>query len=227
MQLLDPSKIPHFLLNEIKQKEKTFITTTTITAECLMECAGLQCARFLIQYLPQTTIHIICGKGNNGADGLTIARHLKLAKKNVIVYLINNQSQFLGLAKKQLTRCKKLNIPIKKITTLTKNIKANDLLIEALMGIGLKNNLSTEKTAIIEALNTLTAFKCSIDIPCGCFDDMNIQRSVFFKPNITLSLGYPKQLFQQFPYSFGTIYLINISLPDFIEPNLFEIKINY
>jgi len=225
--VIKSSSIKHYSMKSIHTMEQLFIKSTSITSENLMECAGIQCAQFLNHYFSNTVFHIICGRGNNGADGLTIARLLKLNNKHVHIYLTHAQKDYKKLAKKQLLRCKKINIPTYSFKKLQENIKPKDIIIDAISGIGLKKQIKPKLCTQINTVNSMNNYICSIDVPSGCTENMHIDKHPYIKADITVTLGYPKCIFNLHPNMFGSIILLNIGLPNFAKPNHYQLKLFY
>lgn len=147
------------------------IENQPIRSSELMERA---CNAFVVAFLNKftdrkKTIAIFCGKGNNGGDGLAIARMLLgegFRQLNIFItdFKVNATEDF--------------NLNLERLQILDANIfylsKADDfqmptidLVIDALFGIGLNKVLSGEWPALIHKINTSPAYKISVDIPSG------------------------------------------------------------
>src|SRR6202050_769392 len=80
----------------------------------LMEHAGHAVARFVLRELPQRRrIAVLCGKGNNGGDGLVAARHLAQAGCEVSVVMLGDPAEVYGEVKVMLDRLSVAPIAIK------------------------------------------------------------------------------------------------------------------
>lgn len=146
-----------------------------LTEDILMENAALG----LKSAIPKDakTILIVSGVGNNGADGITLARILH-KQKDIKLYLpIGVKSP---MAKLQLDRAKKIGVEI------VSNCDGEfDVVVEAIFGSGLNRELSLEIKELIQKLNQKDAFKIACDMPTG-----------EFKSDITVTMGaYKEELF--------------------------------
>lgn len=108
----------------------------------LMERAGHAVARFVLRELPQCrSIVVLCGKGNNGGDGMVAARHLANAGCSVSVFLLGDPSEVHGDAKIMLDRLATAPITIKEEASLQSTghealFKAAHLFIDSVLGTG-------------------------------------------------------------------------------------------
>lgn len=158
---------------QMRSADQFTIANKPIASIDLMEKA----ARALVQaflrdeFDTNKSLAIMCGKGNNGGDGLAIA-HLLIANgyENLKVYIINfNEKQTedfaINLQRIEETRCKK--VIINQASDL-KHLKA-DLIIDAILGSGLNKPLSGEFETLVQAINKLNKKVYAVDVPTGFF----------------------------------------------------------
>ena len=97
-----------FSTDQIREADKYTIHKEPITSIDLMERAATACAKWIVEkFDTQTEFKIICGPGNNGGDGLAIARLLIERKYNVQVFLINDSGKTSADFQLNLERLKK------------------------------------------------------------------------------------------------------------------------
>ena len=159
----------------------------------LMEQAGLAIAKLAMAVKPTAHCHwIFCGPGNNGGDGLEAAAQLHQRGQKVVVVLWQTQKR---PADSEAALKKVLDLGIALVSQLdsTHSIPSSDLVIDALLGIGLRNqNTAPEKANVdevpsmlawIEAAYQSGADVLAVDIPSGLnantgnFDDVSLQRA--------------------------------------------------
>ncbi len=129
-----------------------------------------------------SVINIISGPGNNGADGITLARIL-LGDYKINLYLpLGAKSQ---MAKLQLERFLALGGDVKE------NYEKCECLVDAIFGSGLKRDLSKNLICLIKKMNNIDAFKIACDIPTGIDDEGNL-RPIAFRADITVTMGAEK-----------------------------------
>lgn len=117
----------------------------------------------------ESKISILCGQGNNGGDGLAIARLLDNENyKNIAVYLLNFSTNQSEDSKKNIKRLLKLKVPVTiiKEAEIVKNLQA-DVLIDAILGSGLNKSLQGDYLAIATFVNELKTKVISVDVPTG------------------------------------------------------------
>lgn len=167
----------------------------------LMERAGVQIFNWLHQRMQgaQVPVHIFCGIGNNGGDGLVLGRHLIEHGYKVFIYVANFTDK--------RSKCFLINYDrIKKITKqwpiLMKGeadfpeIHQDDVIIDAIFGIGLNRPPEGWVKSLILYLNAQKAFKLSIDIPSGLYANKPLDDAeAVIMANHTLTFQLPKLAF--------------------------------
>ena len=113
-----------------------------------MEKAGLAIAQLALAVKPYASCHwIFCGPGNNGGDGLEAATHLHAWGQKVRVVLWQPYLDRPTDSKKALKKVKSLGLPIQDHLPLAEDFQANDLIIDALLGVGLRHNSPANESA--------------------------------------------------------------------------------
>ena len=129
-------------------------------------------------------ILIISGPGNNGADGIALARML-LGKTNVFLFLpMGVKSE---MAKFQLEVYKNYGGVYSEIP----KVDNYDCYVDAIFGSGLKRDLTPQINKIIHTINKKDGFKLACDIPTG-LDDFGNKRGEIFKADMTITMGAEK-----------------------------------
>ena len=185
--------------SQIRQADFYTIKNESIKSIDLMERAALKCFEWIqSKYDLSYTFYIFCGSGNNGGDGLAIARMLALSKYKVYCYQIklgNNFSNDFLVNKKRLEI--KLN-SIKQIKQFPeiKN-KSKSIIIDSILGSGLNRNTSGFLKEIIFKINQEEVERVSIDIPSGLFSEDNSLNKMggIIKSKHTLCFNSPKLSF--------------------------------
>jgi len=154
-----------------------------LTEDILMEHAAYSMALEIYKKIPKNSVvNIVAGPGNNGADGVTLARIL-LGDYHVNLYMpLGAKSEMCRL---QLERFKALG------GELEKEYKTCDCLVDAVFGSGLKMDLSAEVVSLINKMNKLKAYKIACDMPTG-LDDAGNLRPTAFRADVTVTMGAEK-----------------------------------
>ena len=140
----------------------------------LMERAGMNCAKIIMDEIPENqSVMVICGTGNNGGDGLVIARLLHHAGYDITTLVTGNAAKMTPSTKKNYERLKAIGMSVRlEINAdVVKSAKA-DAVIDAVFGNGLKNRpIRPEMRDVFKAVNALGAMVYAVDIPSGLRGD--------------------------------------------------------
>ena len=190
-----------FSSEQLYQADKITTEKQQISSADLMERAGNQIYNWLHQRMQgaQVPIHIFCGIGNNGGDGLVVGRLLIESGYNVYMYVVNcsdkRSSDFLI----NYDRIKNVTKSWPLLMTSEKDfpvIKQEDIIIDAIFGIGLNRCMGGWVKKLIQYLNTQTAFKLAIDMPSGLYANGPLEDvEAVLSANHTLTFQAPKLSF--------------------------------
>ncbi|MGB5358427.1 MAG: NAD(P)H-hydrate epimerase, partial [Eudoraea sp.] len=189
-----------FTAKQIYAADQFTIEDQDITGAELMERASIQLFDWLHHKLQgaQVKIKLFCGIGNNGGDGLALARHLWEHGYNIEVFVVNYSEKrshdFLG----NLERLKDRKIWPNFVNQDSElpSIDSEDIIIDALFGIGLNRTPDPWVERLIQHFNDSSAFVVSVDIPSGLFLDQPVKNSkAVVKANYVLSFQFPKLIF--------------------------------
>lgn len=148
----------------------------------LMENAGAAAARVAVKEFPNAElIAVCCGTGNNGGDGMVLARHLVSMNKKVRLFLVGHKSKIRSQATRtnfnilmQLEHS--IEIIIISDSSLIKMLKEKltdvDLIVDSLLGIGLSNEPYEPIKSAIKTINDSDKPILSVDLPSGMWSDM-------------------------------------------------------
>ncbi len=189
-----------FTAQQIYEADKSTIVNQQITSDELMQRAATQLFTWLhsrLQGAP-VKIHLFCGIGNNGGDGMVLARHLQehgyLIGVHVVTYSEKRSHDFLL----NLDRLKERKIwpnfigPNDELPKIDKE----DIIVDAIFGIGLNRTPDDWVIKVIQHLNNSRAFVLSVDIPSGLFvDKAPNNKDSIVRANHVLSFQAPKLIF--------------------------------
>jgi ADP-dependent NAD(P)H-hydrate dehydratase / NAD(P)H-hydrate epimerase len=163
-------------------------------AECgvstlqLMEIDGWQVARFAWGHLGgPARVSVIAGYGNNGGDGLVAARHLATWGCAVRVLVLANEARVGGVVREHVASARKCGVDVAvdaDPATVTAVISGSDLIIDALLGTGLRSAPREPQASGIRAINASGIPILSADIPSG----MDATTGEAFDPTVHAAL---------------------------------------
>ncbi len=184
--------------NQIRAWDQYTIENLPISSIDLMEKAAIKCVKWLQNNFSGKRKYILfIGTGNNGGDGLAMARFLKSNRQDVDVFALKSKPTGSDDFNEQLKRAREEGIPINSFQEYGDFIKPtkNDLLIDALFGTGLNRAIEGDYANFLEKINNLPGIKISIDIPSGISADFSFTHQAVFKADYTLSFQVPKLAF--------------------------------
>lgn len=175
-----------------------------VPQEMLMENAGRGVAEAALEHVDFSHCLVLCGPGNNGGDGLVAARHLR-AKKKVTVVLAKEPSS--PLARTNLRRVKKMGIPVHRYhqEVLQELLDEVDLVIDALLGIGITGALRPPFDALVRALHHSSVPVLAVDVPTGLGNALSVM------PDLTVTFHAVKEGMTE--DNSGTILVHDIGIP--------------
>ena len=208
---------------QIKKADEFTIQNEPIKSIDLMERAAKQCVDWLKnRYSIKKSCTVFCGVGNNGGDGLVIARLLAEANYNVDVFVVEFSKNYSADFTINLERLKKAKV---QFTTLTEDnyrffIPPKTIVIDAIFGSGLNKPIEGFVEQIIHQLNNYKIV--AVDIPSGLFgeDNQNNLPENIVRATYTLTFQQPKlaMMFPQNNIFCGEVIVLPIGLhPDFIN----------
>lgn len=168
------------LFDELNSLDKRCYEEFALSEDILMEHAASSMASYIQEnYKDKKSILIVCGSGNNGADGIALARLLFKAYDISLYFYSKAKSQMSQL---QLKRANKLGINI------TNNLYEADIIVDCIFGSGLNKPLKNDAIELIEKLNNFNSIKIACDIPSGINNKGQVS-SVAFQSDITITMG--------------------------------------
>ncbi len=198
----------------------------------LMERAAAACTAWLMRRYAQRRIYyIFCGKGNNGGDGLAIARQLAAVDPDdkLMVFLIDEGKAGTTDFAINLQRLQDQNeVSIKWIQSAADfpEIPSDAVILDALFGTGLSRELTGINSQLVTHINTTaTTDVIAIDLPSGLLADQPSKGNTVLEADHTLSFQCMKLGFlipENIPYT-GQVHVLDIGLhPGFAEKGTYE-----
>lgn len=189
-----------FDARQIYAADKFTIKKKGITSDGLMEDAAVQLFNWLhlrMQGAP-VKIHLFCGIGNNGGDGIALARHLLEHGYNIGVYVVNYSKKRSNEFLINLKRLKERKVWPEFLEEASDfpEIGRDDIIVDAIFGIGLNRAPDNWVVTLFDYLQKSEAFILSVDIPSGLFTNtVPKDEKAVIKANYTLSFQVPKLVF--------------------------------
>jgi hydroxyethylthiazole kinase-like uncharacterized protein yjeF len=211
----------------MRKADLTAIEKFNIPGMVLMENAGLHVAQAVKEvFIKQKKysdkcVAIICGKGNNGGDGFVAARHLANDGYSVDVFVLAKENEIKGDALSNLEIIKKMDIPIKTVTTsedmamMEMKCKCVSVIVDAIFGTGIKGEIHGIAQEAIRIINNSKSYIIAVDIPSGISGQTGKVLGVATKANETVTMAALKMGLVLYPgasYA-GKIHVVDIGMP--------------
>jgi NAD(P)H-hydrate epimerase len=159
---------------EVRELDRRGIEEYGVPGVVLMENAGRGAAEILLRLGINGQVVICCGKGNNGGDGMVIARHLDNAGAVVCVLLFTRPEDLRGDAAINYHVVARAGLPLRVFSgqTLDADALRHELasaqwVVDALFGTGLSGPVKAPLDEVIGAINASGAHILAVDIPSG------------------------------------------------------------
>lgn len=199
--------------NEMKIVDNYTSEVIGIPALVLMERAALAVYEEIVKACNESSrILVVCGCGNNGADGVAISRLLKEKNISVDVLLTGDREKYTESLKKQILIADNLHIKFVNEACF----EEYNLIVDSIFGVGLSRKVEGEYADIIDKINNAQCDVISVDIPSGINSDNGNVMGCAVKAGITVTFGTYKIgniLYPGAEYT-GKLILKNVGFPD-------------
>jgi NAD(P)H-hydrate epimerase len=187
--------------SQLREADQFTITNEPISSSKLMERAAFACYQWIEQNMnPKQHFVIFCGTGNNGGDGLVLAKLLSKNNCSVSVYVVGHSDNGSDDFKIHLEKLKNFTlVPIHYIQSSDQipELKDDAIIIDALFGSGLNRPIEGLAKEVIHRINLSNFPVISIDLPSGLYVEDNYQNhsESIVQATYTLTFERPKLSF--------------------------------
>jgi hydroxyethylthiazole kinase-like uncharacterized protein yjeF len=185
---------------EMRVLDRLTIEKYRVPSLALMENAGAAIALALLKRFGKAAkggVLVVCGKGNNGGDGLVVARHLKKKSIPCAVVLLAQKEDLAPDAAENFRAYLKIKGTIfeareNSLALLARHLKGKKLVVDAILGTGLKEEVRGAYAEAIALINSSGLPVVAADVPSGLDSDTGRPLGAAIKAEMTVALGYPK-----------------------------------
>lgn len=205
---------------EMRELDRFTIDQIGIPGPVLMENAGVAVVKEIEKRWPTGKVVVVSGYGNNGGDGLVIARHLLNAGRQVSIWIVGDESKMTKdcLAQLRILRACSYTFSfwkVEKEDEFLAELSQADLVVDGLLGTGIKGVVREPFDRVIEGFRKVKGSVVAVDIPSGINADTGEICGVAVKADLTLSFAFPKWghfLYPGAQYR-GELMVADISIP--------------
>jgi len=215
-------------IEQMREVDRLMVEEVGVSILMMMENASRNIAllsrRMLGGSVKNKRIVILCGKGNNGGDGLGTARHLINFGADVACFLSTTSSELRTDARVQYTVLKNIEAPIYEPSNsaLDSMLTRADLIIDALLGYNIQENPKEPLASLIRSANNADKPVLAVDIPSGLNGDTGEASDSTMRATTTLTLALPKVglLTDKARDYVGELYVADLSVPEAVYEKL-------
>ncbi len=179
----------------------------------LMENAAIGATRVAVRMLgtAKSKVLICCGSGNNGGDGLAIARHLDNAGSDVRIAFVGDAQAMSPDCATNYQIARKIQLPF--VEPAPAEFDTADLVVDALFGTGLTRAPMSAHRSVIDEITRCNALKLAIDVPSGLDCDAGTAPGVCVHATRTVTfvaekIGFPRAIAMT-----GDVEVVGIGAP--------------
>ncbi len=209
----------------MREADRRTIEELGLPGIVLMETAASRVVELVVsRFLRRSRVVILAGPGNNGGDGLAVARLLINAGYQVSLFSTVRPGAYRGDAginecflEKTAIRVERLGEP-GVLDCFKQELKRADLLIDALLGIGVDRTVEGLFSELINSVNGCDLPVLAVDIPSGVNADTGIVMGCAIDADWTVAFAFPKKGLLCGPgvKKVGELYLARINVPSFL-----------
>jgi NAD(P)H-hydrate epimerase len=192
--------VPALSRAEMRAFDAHAIETCRVPSLVLMENAGRGATDVLERDLlggraAGRRVLVVCGTGNNGGDGLVIARHLAVRGARVEVVVAGDAARMSADARANLEAWRGLGngiLELSEIAPLEKAIEVADVVVDAIFGTGLDRPIVGFLAEVVRTVNAAQARRFAVDLPSGLDADTGGSLGVTVRADATATFAHPK-----------------------------------
>ena len=212
---------------QMREIDRRTIEDVGIPSLLLMENAGLGVVNVVEKILAETCgrrVTILCGRGNNGGDGMVVARHLFNRGTQLDVYLVGQKEMLKGDALINHQILEGLGVKIHQILEKKdlRRIVVGDLIVDALLGTGITGEVTGFLAELINWMNGLSLPVVSVDLPSGLHSDDGTFEGSCVRAEHTVTMAEMKRGLALPPGRelAGKVTVVDIGAPDFVSQSV-------
>jgi len=188
--------LPLLSAAQIREADAFTIANEPISSLNLMERASKAFVSWFINHFPnkRITISVYCGTGNNGGDGLAIARLLhEHGYEQVNVKVVRFSTKSSADFEANLQRLQLLALPVSNLIDGSLPTEDSDIIIDGILGSGLNKPLAGNYEELVKYLNNLHKTVVAVDVPTGFYTDGEIEKdATVLKAELVITFQQPK-----------------------------------
>ena len=214
---------PVYTSDEVRAIDRSAIDGLGVSSNVLMENAARGACDVVLALCDELEVQlrgsrmlIACGRGNNGGDGLALARHLLIRDVDVRCVLVDTRDMLAEDARTQLSMLEALDT--RRVVDLDAAMTLGGdyvMVIDALLGTGAHGAPRAEYARALEWLDGLSGLRIALDVPTGLDADTGRAHTPVFRADVTVTMAAvkPGLLLNDGNALSGRVHLVHIGIP--------------
>lgn len=208
---------------QMKEADRHAIEDVGIPSVVLMENAGGEVVRALedrVGDLSEISVLVLCGTGNNGGDGMVVARHLHARGTHVRALLFGDPAGLSPDAEAQWRILRRVGVPhqacgAKDWPEALEDLEAADVVVDAIFGTGFRGRIDGFLAEVVEDVNACPAPVVAVDVPSGLSGDSASDDGPVIEAALTVTFAAPKlcHVFAPAHRHCGDLVVADIGIP--------------
>lgn len=212
----------------MRSVDRAAVEALGVPSLLLMENAALGVVEALLDLVPDAeTASVFCGPGNNGGDGLAVARHLAVRGLRARTLVATTGRSYTGDAAVQFEIASKMNGMGLELAFLdgepspeeiAEASGAADVVVDALFGTGLSRSLEGRFAALVAAINDQPAPVVAVDLPSGLNGDLAEPIGPHVEADLTVTFAAPQiaHIFPPAANAAGMVVVSDLGVPEIL-----------
>ena len=215
---------------EMRELDRQTIEDIGVPSVVLMENAGRSTYQVIRREFPDLTgpVVVLAGPGNNGGDGLVVARYLANDGFPVTVFFLASREKVRGDARVNLNILEAMGLEVEEVlgedqlSSVVHRMSRAELIVDALLGTGLNSSVRGLMAQLIAKINQARAPILAVDIPSGLSADSGEPLGSAVEAEVTVTYGFPKlgQIVPPGRDYVGRLWQVDISIPPVLTQNI-------
>ncbi len=211
--------------SEMRAVDRRAIDEVGIPGLVLMENAAIGVVDAIAECFPQAeTVAIFCGPGNNGGDGLAVARQLDCRGYRLRTFVVTGAASLRGDAAVQLDILQRAGKSVEHLSPETGLAAARqaccdcDLIVDALFGTGLSRPLEGHFADLVQLLSDSGPPVLAVDLPSGLDASQGAIPGPTLSAEVTVTFAAPKlaHIFEPAAEKVGRVVVTDLGIPPFL-----------
>ncbi len=221
--------IPVLTSEQMKEADRTTIEDLGVDSLVLMEMAAAAVTDAVVEHFSAAhRVVVVCGPGNNGGDGLAVARQLRCRTFDAEVVLAVDEGTLGGDARRQLELARSFGVPVRSGTdAVAERVAAADVVVDAVFGTGLDRPPEGDLAEVVRVVNRAVVPVVAVDMPSGLAGSRSEVPGEAVKADVTVTFAAPKvaHLLPPACWQCGEVVVGDIGIPPWVLDAVADLRL--